>query len=98
LRIARCVFQRRDVDFALRVLKKKLQREGIGILKEWKLRRQYEKPSGEEDQRAEGSDPPRPQNEPARSISGREALHPERQGGQPTLLQPYALKMDDQFS
>jgi small subunit ribosomal protein S21 len=32
-----------DVDFALRVLKKKLQREGI--LKEWKLRRQYEKPS-----------------------------------------------------
>ena len=48
-----------NVDQALRILKKKLQREGV--LRELKLRRHYEKPSERGDPREGGGDPPRPQ-------------------------------------
>ena len=47
-----------NVDQALKVLKKKMQREGI--FREMKLRGHYEKPS-EKSPREGGSHPPRPQ-------------------------------------
>ena len=48
-----------NVDQALKVLKKKMQREGI--FREMKLRGHYEKPSEKENAGEGGSYPPRPQ-------------------------------------
>ena len=48
-----------NVDQALKVLKKKMQREGV--FREMKLRGHYEKPSERRSPRESGSHPPRPQ-------------------------------------
>ena len=47
-----------NVDQALRVLKKKMQREGV--FREMKLRRHYEKPSERRAREKAESDPPCP--------------------------------------
>ena len=48
-----------NVDQALKVLKKKMQREGV--FREMKLRGHYEKPSEKQSPRESGSHSPRPQ-------------------------------------
>ena len=56
-----------NVDQALRVLKKKMQREGI--FREMKLRGRYEKPSEKENPGESGSHPPRPQARPQKDAA-----------------------------
>jgi small subunit ribosomal protein S21 len=51
-----------NIDQALRVLKKKMQREGL--FREMKLRKHYEKPSEKESPGESGSRPSRPQARP----------------------------------
>jgi ribosomal protein S21 len=51
-----------NVDQALRVLKKKMQRQGV--FREMKLRKHYEKALGEEDTGEGGSHPSGPQASP----------------------------------
>ena len=56
-----------NVDQALRVLKKKMQREGV--FREMKLRGRYEKPSEKKNPRESGSHPPRPQARPQKDAA-----------------------------
>jgi len=56
-----------NVDQALRVLKKKMQREGV--FREMRLRGRYEKPSEKESPGESGSHPPRPQTRPQKDAA-----------------------------
>ena len=56
-----------NVDQALKVLKKKMQREGV--FREMKLRGHYEKPSERKSPGEGGSDPPRPQARPQKAAA-----------------------------
>ena len=69
-----------NVDQALKVLKKKMQREGV--FREMKLRGHYEKPSERKVRERRGSHPPRPQaraqKTAARGIAADEAARRAR--------------------
>ena len=70
-----------NVDQALRVLKKKLQREGV--FREMKAKRAYEKPS--EKRSREKAEAIRRSHKPARKLAQREGLLPTRKrNGQPS--------------
>ena len=56
-----------NVDQALKVLKRKMQREGV--FREMKLRGHYEKPPRGIVRRESGSDPPRPQARPQKAAA-----------------------------
>ena len=60
-----------NVDQALKVLKKKMQREGV--FREMKLRRHYEKPSEQQSPGEGGSHPPRAQARPQKAAARRSA-------------------------
>ena len=62
-----------NVDQALKVLKKKMQREGV--FREMKLRRHHEKPSERRAREKGGSHPPRPQARPQKVATGGFAAH-----------------------
>ena len=66
-----------NVDQALRVLKKKLQREGV--FREMKSRRSYEKPS--EKRAREKGEAVRRNRKQARKLAQREGLLPRKRGG-----------------
>jgi small subunit ribosomal protein S21 len=73
-----------DVDQALRVLKKKLQREGL--LRELKRRRAYEKPS--ERRNRERDDAIRRARKLARKLAQREGLLPAPKKKLPSVARP----------
>jgi len=83
-----------NVDQALKVLKKKMQREGV--FREMKLRDHYEKPSEKKGKGKGGSGPPRPQA-CAQEIAARgpvadeaEADHRSRRRWRPRQIRPAA--------
>jgi len=78
--LVRVLVRDNNVDQALRVLKKKLQREGL--FREMKARRAYEKPS--EKRSREKAEAIRRSRKAARKMAQREGLLPVRKRQAPT--------------
>jgi small subunit ribosomal protein S21 len=77
-RLVQVLVRDNNVDQALKVLKKKMQREGV--FREMKLRKHYEKPSERKVRERGGSSPSRPQTGPQKGAARGRPAH-EASGG-----------------